>query len=101
MNESAATAVGTIRGWKGMFRPVWASQYREVQEGGQTVYYGTASEAECAAWRVLHTIEQSTMLRDGEKLQAISSADAAFNLKPFVKQRGSERRTVVERRATA
>ena len=36
--------------------------------------------------------------RDGEVIKAVSEADAHFKLKPFVKAKGSQKRTVVERK---
>lgn len=95
MNASAAIAVLTPHGYEGHFRPVWSAVFQKVQENGRTVYFSTAAEAECRAWRVLYAVEQPVMVRDGEIIRSQSQADAAFNLKPFVRERGRERRARV------
>ena len=70
MNQSAATAIGTVNGWVGQFRPVWSSEFRPVRIKGSTVYFKTAIEAEVVAWRTLYSVEQRVMLRSGSRIEA-------------------------------
>lgn len=79
MNQSAAIAIGTINGWEGHYRPVWAAKFRTVQVKGRPAYFKTPEAAECAAWRVLYAVEQRVMKRDGEIIFAArSAADRLF-----------------------
>lgn len=55
------------------------------------------TDALIAAQRLVIDHINGTMRRDGETIQ-ISNADAHFKLKPFVKAKGSQKRTVVERK---
>ena len=66
-------------------------------KGGHPKIFETRDAATAAAGEALVAYINGSLVRDGEKLKAASAADAAFNLKPFIKQRGSERRTIVER----
>lgn len=74
MNGSAAKAEPTINGFEGHYKPVWASSFRTVKVKGRTVYFRTAEAAECAAWRLLYSLEQRVMKRDGEIIYAARSA---------------------------
>lgn len=100
MNESAAKAVPTGNEYEAHYRPVWAASYRTVKERGRIAKFTTALAAEVAAWRVLYSVEQRVMRRDGALVFAArSAADAAFpGLQPTVKAKGSNKRTVVERK---
>ena len=42
------------------------------------VYYRTAAEAECAAWRIKDKIEQAVMLRDGETLSSAKAVGIIY-----------------------
>jgi len=67
MNHSAATSEARLGGYIGKFRPVWAATFRNVEDrDGNVLYFKTAFEAECVAWRILYALEQPTMLRSGE-----------------------------------
>ncbi|MGZ2449606.1 hypothetical protein ACVIRO_002360 [Rhizobium ruizarguesonis] len=74
MNISAAQAIGTINGWTGLYRPVWSARFRTVQVKGRPVYFKSPELAELAAWRVLYSVEQRVMKRDGEMIFAAKSA---------------------------
>lgn len=74
MNQSAAVAIGTINGWEGHYRPVWAASFRTVKVKGRPAYFKTPEAAECAAWRQLYAVEQRVMKRDGEMIFAAKSA---------------------------
>lgn len=85
MNRSAAFAEHTMRGYVGRFRLAWRSESFPVRSrrDGPIVYFQTAAEAECAAWRVKDKIEQPRMLRAGEKISAKRcAADALFRKVP-------------------
>lgn len=101
MNESAAKAVSTGNEYEAHYRPVWAASFRIVKERGRVARFTTALAAEVAAWRVLYSVEQRVMRRDGALVFAArSSADALFNLQPTVKAKGSQKRTLVERKTS-
>lgn len=74
MNQSAAKGVLTTSGWEGQYRPVWAAAFRTVKNRGRPAYFTTEIAAECAAWRVLYSVEQRVMKRDGETIYAAKSA---------------------------
>lgn len=74
MNQSAAVAIGTINGWVGTYRPVWAAKFCTVQVKGRPAYFKTPEAAEVAAWRELYAVEQRVMKRDGEMIFAAKSA---------------------------
>ncbi|TWG90340.1 hypothetical protein L598_000700000970 [Mesorhizobium sp. J18] len=102
MNRATAFAEETIGGYIGRFRLAWRSEAFKVREHreGRVLYFATAEEAELAAWRVKHKIEDRHMRRDGETLStAISAADALFPT--LVRQKGSSRYTKVETRRQA
>lgn len=102
MNHVSAFAEETVGGFIGRFRLAWRSEVFKVREHseGKVLYFSTAAEAELAAWRVKHKIEQRQMRRDGETLStALSAADAMFPT--LVRQKGSSRYTKVETRRRA
>lgn len=80
MNEAMAYAEGTPKGFIGKYRLVWRSEHFTVTDDkGKIAYFNTRDKAECAAWRAKHKIEQSVMVRDGEKLSvARSEAEKVF-----------------------
>jgi hypothetical protein len=85
MNRSDARGRKTFEGWIGEFRPVWKSEYEEVQEIGTNGKFAgpklfkTEAEAEAAAWRLLRDIEEPVMVRSGTIVsKARSAADALF-----------------------
>lgn len=82
MNHSTAYAELATGGFIGRFRLDWRTEHFKVRthRGGSVLYFSTAAEAECAAWRVKHKIEERRMVRDGAKIEATSAADALFNL---------------------
>lgn len=99
MNESAAKAVPKGNEYEAHYRPVWAASFRIVKNRGQIAKFSTELAAEVAAWRVLYSVEQRVMRRDGALVFAAkASADAHFNLAPTVKAKGSNKRTIVERK---
>lgn len=99
MNESAAKAVSSGHEYEAHYKPVWAASYRKVKNRGSVAKFATELAAEVAAWRVLYAVEQRVMRRDGALVFAAKSlADSKFNLQPFVKAKGREKRTEVERR---
>jgi len=82
MNRSSAQAIPTINGYIGQFRPVWSAAYRSVQENGKLKYFRCPFEAEAMAWRSLYAVEQSVMVRDGERVSAAKvEADSYFKRK--------------------
>lgn len=99
MNESAAKAVPTGNEYEAHYRPVWAASFRIVKNRGQIAKFSTELAAEVAAWRVLYSVEQRVMRRDGALVFAArSAADAAFpGLQPTVKAKGSNKLTIVEK----
>ncbi|MEJ8308581.1 hypothetical protein [Agrobacterium larrymoorei] len=100
MNESAAKAVPCGHEYEAHYKPVWAAAYRKVKNRGGIAKFATELAAEVAAWRVLYSVEQRVMRRDGELVFAAkASADAHFNLSPFVKAKGSNKQVPVERKA--
>lgn len=79
MNQSAARSKPTGNLFEGQYKPVWAATWRSVQQNGRVVSFTTAEAAECAAWRVLYSIEQRVMHRDGEiVISARAAADRWF-----------------------
>lgn len=100
MNRAAAFAEETMTGFIGRFRLDWRTEAFPVREkrDGPIVYFATAAEAECAAWRIKDKIERPHMLRHGAKAgRARCQAEALFG-KVFV---GKGKTVEVERRKTA
>ncbi|HEY0120623.1 MAG TPA: hypothetical protein VGC14_02485 [Rhizobium sp.] len=85
MNHSAATSEARLGGYIGKFRPVWAATFRNVEDrDGNVLYFKTAFEAECVAWRILYALEQPIMLRSGDRVEsAKQDAEAIFDLPPI------------------
>ncbi|KQQ46503.1 hypothetical protein ASF69_04555 [Rhizobium sp. Leaf311] len=99
MNESAVKAVPSGNEYEAHYRPVWAASYRTVKNRGAIAKFATELAAEVAAWRVLYSVEQRVMRRDGALVFAAKSlADSHFNLPRSVKAKGREKRNEVERR---
>lgn len=100
MNHSTAFAEKTIGGaYIGRFRVAWRSEAFLVREHreGRVLYFGTAEEAELAAWRIKHKIEERKYRRDGAVISAaVSAGDALFPT--LIRQKGSTRYTKVETR---
>jgi hypothetical protein len=68
-----------------------------LMTGDAPTIYPTSDAALIAAQGHVIKHINGTMRRDGETIQIIN-ADAHFKLKPFVKAKGSQKRTVVERK---
>lgn len=101
MNHIAAYPVPVPGGFKAMVRLSHKAQPWPLMEGDRPAIYPTWDAAKIAAQE--HVIDHinGTMRRDGETI-AVSKAEAVFNgLKPFIRQRVSNRRTKVERRERA
>lgn len=104
MNISDVRTQHTEHGHVGEFRLDWRSEFFQVRENdgrGQVVYFPSKEKAELAAWREMHRIEKTAMVRGGDKLQAHPAADAHFKLKPFIRQRGKTRLAEVVRKGGA
>ncbi|MBB4063663.1 hypothetical protein [Gellertiella hungarica] len=102
MNQFSIGAQAVAGGYIAWFRRVHkADNEILLGKGGQPIIYATKAEAKAAAGERLCAYINGSLVRDGEKLQARSEADAVFNLKPFVKQRGKSRRIQVERKGGA
>jgi hypothetical protein len=103
VNQSDARATLTDNGYVGEFRLSWKPDYFTVNEWcpKQSAMvprnFKSPIVAELYAWREKHQQEERAMRRDGETIH-ISNADAHFKLNPFVKAKGSQKRTVVERK---
>ncbi|WP_041544611.1 MULTISPECIES: hypothetical protein [Chelativorans] len=77
MNHSTAFAETTIGGaYIGRFRVAWRSEAFLVREHreGRVLYFGTAEEAELAACRIKHKIEERKYRRHGEKVSVAKIA---------------------------
>lgn len=87
-------------GFIAWFRKVHRTSNEIIKEkGGLSKIYPTREAAKAAAGEAILAYINGHLVRDGETLQASSKADALFsNLRPWVRARGKERRTVVERR---
>ncbi len=98
MNEFSIGAHPVPGGFIAWFRKVHKASNEVIKEkGGRPKIYPTRDAATAAAGQAIVAYINGSLLRDGEKLQATCKADALFTLKPFVRARGKERRTVVER----
>lgn len=99
MNCRDAYAESTVHGYIGWVRLDWKAEPFEVRvdnKDGPVAYFRNATEAELAAWRLKHKIELKAMTRDGDTLSTgVRAAAEAL----FCKQRGREKRIVVERRS--
>lgn len=73
MNKADARATWTAKGYIGEFRLSWRSDFLpvlKIAEGGRKdgpEYFATKEAAELEAWRTMNRIEQTAMVRDGEK----------------------------------
>lgn len=97
MNQSNAFAKETMRGFVGYFQLAWRSEAFAVRtkRDGEIRYFDTAGEAELAAWRIKHKIEDMKLVRGGETISSHqAAADALFPT--LVRQKGSSRYTKVE-----
>ncbi|NLS03601.1 hypothetical protein HGP14_09545 [Rhizobium sp. P32RR-XVIII] len=98
MNEFAGYTRPVPGGHWGMLRFARDGHPKPIMgEGDRPIVFATELEALRAVNRHLLAYFNGDYRRDGAKLEASSAGDALFNLKPFVKQRGKERRTIVER----
>ncbi|MDP9809377.1 hypothetical protein J2W42_002225 [Rhizobium tibeticum] len=98
MNEFQIGAQAVPGGYIAWFRKVHKASNEVIKEkGGRPKIYPTKDAATAAAGQAIVAYINGSLLRDGETLQASNTADALFNLKPFVRARGKERRTIVER----
>lgn len=98
MNEIAAYARPVPRGFWGMIRLHRDAKPKPLMaRGGSPIVYACEADALRAVLANLCSYMNSPMYRDGAMVEAVSEADSHFNLKPFVKAKGSQRRTVVER----
>lgn len=70
-----------------------------LDRGGKVRIYPTKDEAQQAIIESICAYVNGNLVRDGEKLCAMSEAEKLFPA--LVKQRGKERRVVVERKARA
>lgn len=102
MNEFAIGAHPHGGGYIAWFRKVHKCDNEVLKgKGGHPIIYGTKAEAKAAAGEAIVAYINGSLVRHGETI-AVSKADAVFaGLKPFVRQRGSSRRTEVERRQKA
>jgi hypothetical protein len=103
MNEFQIGAQPVAGGFIAWFRKVHRASNEIIKgKGGHPVIYPTRDAAKAAAGEAIVAYINGHLVRDGAVIQAQSSADQVFNLKPFIRQRGSQRLTVVERKgATA
>lgn len=98
---------GTMKrptGWIAWYRLHHYSSNRVVRDGRKDIIFGTQAEAEAEAKKEFFKhmnspiVSQSMTGPTSKKALAKATADAQFKgLKPFVKAKGSQRRTVVER----
>ncbi|MDR6818481.1 hypothetical protein J2X76_003658 [Neorhizobium sp. 2083] len=100
MNEFAGFATPRGTGWWAMLRFARDAKPKPVLgEGGAPIVFDTELEALRTVNRhLVGYMNGPEYRRDGAVIEAQSAADAVFNgLKPFIRQRGSNRRTEVER----
>ncbi|WP_245448002.1 hypothetical protein [Neorhizobium sp. T6_25] len=103
MNEFAIGYMPVAGGFIAWFRKVHKCDNEILKgKGGHPIIYETKAEAKAAAGEAIVAYINGPLVRDGAVVEAQSAADAVFNgLKPFIRQRGSKRRTEVERRERA
>lgn len=78
-NQSNARAVEVYGGYVGEFRLVHKAGWLRVLCNGKDCIYGTASEAEVAAWRELNRRRYPEIRADAEKASAaMSKAEELF-----------------------
>lgn len=81
MNQSTAFSEEVAGRFMGRFRLAWRSDAFPVRESrdGPIIYFDTALEAECAAWRTKHKIEEPKMRREGDPAgKVMTAANAVF-----------------------
>lgn len=62
MNRSDARATKFGNVWVGEYRLMHSTRWRTVSKGGKAIMYQTSASAECAAWRMLHEIQEGTIV---------------------------------------
>lgn len=98
MNEVAGYARPVPMGFWAMIRLHRDARPKPLlARGGSPIVYTCEADALRAVVAHLCSYFNSPMVRGGETIQ-MSKADAHFNLQPFVKAKGREKRTEVERR---
>lgn len=97
MNCIAAYPVPVPGGYRAMVRLSHKAQPWPLMNGDAPRIYPTFDAAKIAAMEHVIKHINGTMRRDGETIKTISDADAHFKLKPFVKAKGSNKRTIVEK----
>ncbi len=97
MNCIAAYPVPVPGGYRAMVRLSHKAKPWPLMTGDVPTIYPTSDAALIAAQGHVIKHINGTMRRDGETIKAVSDADAHFNLKPFVKAKGSNKRTIVEK----
>ncbi|MBO9108759.1 hypothetical protein J5288_08590 [Agrobacterium sp. S2/73] len=97
MNHFAAYTKPVPGGHWAMCRFAQNAQPWPILEGDKPKVFPVQTEALIAAQGHVIKHINGTMRRDGETIKAVSDADAHFKLKPFVKAKGSNKRTIVEK----
>lgn len=97
MNHFAAYTKPVPGGHWAMCRFAQNAQPWPILEGDKPKVFSVQTEALIAAQGHVIKHINGTMRRDGETIKAVSDADAHFNLQPFVKAKGSNKRTIVEK----
>ncbi|MDH7801297.1 MULTISPECIES: hypothetical protein [unclassified Rhizobium] len=97
MNHFAAYTKPVPGGHWAMCRFAQNAQPWPILEGDKPKVFPVQADALIAAQGHVIKHINGTMRRDGETIKAVSDADAHFNLKPFVKAKGSNKRTIVEK----
>ena len=100
MNEFSIGAQPFAGGFIAWFRKVHRCDNEILKgKGGHPIVYPTRAEAKAAAGEAIVAYINGSLVRDGAKLEASSKADQLFaDLKPFTRQKGSQRLTLVERK---
>lgn len=98
MNEFAGFTRPVPGGHWAMLRFARDGQPKPLMDGDKPFVFPTEIEALRAVNRHLLAYFNGDYRRSGEMIKAQSAADAHFNLRPFVKQRGKSRLVEVERR---
>jgi len=97
LNHFAAYTKPVPGGHWAMCRFAQNAQPWPILEGDKPKVFPVQTDALIAAQGHVIKHINGTMRRDGETIKAVSDADAHFNLKPFVKAKGSNKRTIVEK----
>lgn len=96
MNQFAIGAQPVATGYYAWFRKVHRCENEILKgKGGHPIVYPTRHAAKAAAGDALVAYINGSLVRDGEIIKAVSTADAHFNLQPFIRAKGSNKRTVV------